>query len=140
MNLLPAIGGGLLIGAAVVLFYAGQGRIAGISGILFNAVFQDDDDRRRRLLFLGGLIAGAWLVIGLGMTISHPGEPTGRVLALMAVAGLLTGIGTRLSGGCTSGHGICGNARLSPRSLVATLSFMGAGMATATLLRPLLVG
>lgn len=140
MNLLPAIAGGVLIGAAVVLMYAGLGRIAGISGTLFNAIWDDDNGRRRRVTFLGGLIVGAWLAAGFGVLVADPGTPTARIIAVTAVAGLLTGLGTRLGGGCTSGHGICGNARLSPRSLVATLAFMGAGMATATLLRPLLVG
>lgn len=139
LNPWPPLAGGLLIGTAAVLLYAGLGRIAGISGILFSAI-RESDGRRWRVGFITGMVLGAWLAAGLGAAVAVAGEPDTRGVLLLLVAGLLTGIGTRLGGGCTSGHGICGIARLSPRSLVATLCFMVAGMAAATFLRPLLAG
>ncbi len=139
MEFLPAILGGLLLGAASVLLYAGLGRIAGISGILFSAL-RDAEGRRWRVGFLAGMVMGAWLIAGFGIAPSTPGEPTATQIVLLLIAGLLTGIGTRLGSGCTSGHGICGTARLSPRSLAATACFMAAGMAVATWLRPLVAG
>ncbi|MFZ5723679.1 MAG: YeeE/YedE family protein [Pseudomonadota bacterium] len=142
MDLLQPVAGGLLIGSAAVLLYVALGRIAGISGITYGLLLDPATgaDRWWRLLFLGGLIAGGWLAVaGFGQGPAMPGAPTAGGIALLAAAGLLTGIGTRLGNGCTSGHGVCGVARLSPRSLVATVVFMGVGMAAATLLRPLLL-
>lgn len=139
----PAIAGGLLIGAAVALLYTGTGRMAGISGITFTAVFERGH-RGWRLLFIAGLLAGAWLALPMaaaaGVTLSPAPAFALPGLLLFAGAGLLAGLGTRLSGGCTSGHGVCGTARLSPRSLAATAVFMLLGMLVATLLRPLLAG
>ena len=132
-----ALIGGALIGLAATLLYALLGRIAGISGML-NAAIENPGERSWRLLFLAGLIqgAGAWFAFG------NPALPTrtGFPLPWLLLAGLLVGIGTRLGNGCTSGHGICGLARLSRRSLVAVLVFMACGIATTTVIRHLLGG
>ncbi len=131
-----ALLGGLLIGGAAAMFVLLNGRIAGISGVIGGLL---GTLRRRqwgdvawRLAFIAGLLA-APAVLGLVHTL-----PTPRIAASTAgliVAGLLVGFGTRLGSGCTSGHGVCGLARLSPRSLAATLLFMGAGFATVFVLR-----
>lgn len=127
-----ALAGGALIGLAASVLLIGYGRIAGISGIAGNLLLGKAGDRAWRAAFLGGLLlaglAAAWLAPGaLG---ASP-----RPLAAVAAAGLLVGIGTRLGSGCTSGHGVCGLSRLSPRSLVATLAFILSGVITVTLLR-----
>lgn len=128
-----ALIGGALIGLAATLLYAGIGRIAGISGILNNAV-ERRVERGWRLAFLLGLVAagGAWSALA-----ALPAR-SGFPFAWLLLAGLLVGFGTRLGNGCTSGHGICGLSRLSPRSLAAVLAFMGSGMATVYLLRHVL--
>lgn len=130
---LPALAGGMLIGLAATLLLGGIGRIAGISGIFGGALERPRGDTAWRWLFLAALLAGAALHrwIDPVSVIPRDGYP---VLALLA-AGLLVGVGTRLGSGCTSGHGVCGIARLSPRSLVATLTFIGTGMVTVWLLR-----
>lgn len=134
---LTALIGGMLIGAAAILLYATMGRIAGISGILYNAVW--NRDRAWPLAFLGGLIAGGWIAIVAGFPL--PVGITGPAgITLLAVGGLLVGYGTRLGSGCTSGHGICGLGRLSLRSLSAVVTFMIMGILAATWLRPVLVG
>ena len=124
--------GGALIGFAASLLLLGAGRVAGISGI-FGELFLSPDrgERRWRLSFLIGLLASALLCAQLlpGSISASP-----RSLPWLAGAGLLVGIGTRLGNGCTSGHGVCGLSRGSPRSLAATFSFMAAGLITATLL------
>lgn len=127
---ISALLGGALIGLAATLLYAGIGRIAGISGILNNAVEQHAG-RAWRIAFLLALVAaaGAWFAW------SGAAPRTGFPLPWLLAAGLLVGFGTRLGSGCTSGHGICGLARLSKRSLVAVLVFMACGMATVAVLR-----
>lgn len=133
---IPAAGG-MLIGLAALLLYGTLGRIAGVSGIAFGAVWTRGRERHWRAVFLGGLVAGAWL--GAAMFALAPPAPIGAGGALLAgAAGLLVGFGTRMGNGCTSGHGVCGLARLSPRSLASVAVFMGVGMLVATLLRPLL--
>ena len=129
---LNALVGGALIGLAATVLFAGIGRIAGISGML-NSALEEHHERGWRLLFLLGLLAGA----GLWFTLGNPPLParTDFPLPWLLLAGLLVGFGTRLGNGCTSGHGICGLARLSKRSLVAVLVFMACGMATTTLVR-----
>ena len=132
---LNAVIGGALIGLAATLLFAACGRIAGISGLL-NRVIEERNERGWRLLFLLGLLAGA----GLWFTLGNP-PLTARTdfsLPWLLLAGLLVGIGTRLGNGCTSGHGICGLARLSKRSLAAVLTFMGSGVATVYVLRHVL--
>ena len=116
--------GGILIGVASALFVLANGRIAGISGILGGLLRPAAGDVRWRLAFLLGLIVAPALVYQF-MPYQAPtiDADTGTLLA----AGLLVGVGTRYGGGCTSGHGVCGLSRLSPRSLVATLAFMAAG-------------
>jgi uncharacterized protein len=123
-----ALLGGILIGVAALLLAAGSGRIAGISGIARGAIL--GPDRNWRWLFLAALIAGGWLMAGLHGAPAPSDAGAGTLL----LAGLLVGIGTTLGNGCTSGHGVCGVARGSPRSLAATALFMATGMLTATLL------
>ncbi len=134
-NLVLGFLGGMLIGLATVLLLALNGRIAGVSGILSGAVTAPDRfDRSWRLLFILGLMAGAALyrVFSGALPVQiEAGTPT------LVVAGLLVGFGTRLGSGCTSGHGVCGLARLSPRSLAATITFMLFGMLTVYLTRHL---
>jgi len=133
---ISALIGGLMIGAAASLLWLGVGRIAGISGILGRALQgADGSERIWRILFLIGLPAGAGIVFLLGWA-AAPSAPPSQ-LGLAVIGGLLVGFGTRLGSGCTSGHGICGLARLSPRSLAATLIFMAAGMASVFVLRHL---
>jgi uncharacterized membrane protein YedE/YeeE len=119
--------GGLIIGLAVIIFFLSNGRLVGISGIAANAL-SEKDNKFDNLLFLLGLIIGPILYSfftnkEINITISNS-------LILLIFAGLLVGIGTRISGGCTSGHGISGIGRFSLRSIVATITFMIAGIAT----------
>lgn len=127
-----ALAGGLMIGAAAVMLYVLLGRIAGISGILNGALTASDGQRGWRLQFLLGLVAGGALYqwVGGHALLTRTDFP----LPLLVLAGLLVGFGTRLGSGCTSGHGVCGVARLSTRSLLATAVFLGVGMLTATLM------
>ena len=118
------LAGGLLIGAAAALALAANGRIAGISGILAGTL-RATDDRGDRVAFLVGL-----LVIGIIAPFVMPSAFQGAVdlpYPALVVAWLLVGFGTQLGNGCTSGHGVCGLSRGSPRSLVATLTFMFTG-------------
>lgn len=130
---LAALAGGLLIGLGAALLWLALGRIAGVSGILSGALMGEGGAARVwRVLFLLGLPLGAVGALALGWA-ARPSTPPAD-LGLAVLAGLLVGIGTRIGSGCTSGHGVCGLARLSPRSLAATLVFMAAGMASASLL------
>jgi uncharacterized membrane protein YedE/YeeE len=124
------IGGGM-IGLGALILFVFSGRIAGISGIASSALFSSDG-RSWRLAFLAGVIAGPLLVAALITDFSYS---TPGLSWQVIVAGLLVGVGTGWGSGCTSGHGICGISRLSPRSVTATLLFMLSGMAVATLLR-----
>lgn len=127
-----ALGGGLLIGSAAALYLLLSGRIAGVSGIAASAArISSGHPWSQALAFLIALPLGALLVSG---TVRVP--VTGSV-ALLVAAGLLVGFGTRLGSGCTSGHGVCGMARLSPRSLAATAVFMAFGFATVFAVRHL---
>jgi uncharacterized membrane protein YedE/YeeE len=124
--------GGLLIGAAAALLILANGRIAGVSGIAGGLLSPQAGGRAWRILFLLGLIAGAFGLQRLGL------GPLPRIEAgwpLLLLGGLAVGFGTRLGGGCTSGHGVCGLARFSARSLAATAVFMAAGIATVYVLR-----
>lgn len=130
----PALGGGLLIGFAAALFVLFNGRIAGVSGILGGLLRPRAGDIAWRLAFLAGLVLTPAL-LWLG---GHPlSVPIGTGYGALLLAGLLVGFGTRLGSGCTSGHGVCGLARLSPRSLAATLCFMAAGFGTVYVIRHL---
>jgi len=128
-----ALTGGVLIGLSAVLLMGLVGRIAGISGIVNGLLWPAADWAGWRLAFLIGLIAGpvAWRTAG-GFV--PPVEITAQLPVLLA-GGLLVGAGTILGSGCTSGHGVCGLARLSPRSLVSTLIFMVVGIATVFVIR-----
>jgi hypothetical protein len=128
--------GGALIGAAAALLWLGLGRVAGISGIV--GALARARDRGWRLAFLAGLIAAPLLYGLAGGALPEPGI-TGSQPVLI-VGGLLVGYGTRLGGGCTSGHGVCGLARLSLRSLVATCAFLGAGLVSVFVARHLVGG
>lgn len=131
--------GGVLIGLSAVLLMGALGRIAGISGIASGLLTDaGTGDRGWRIVFLAGLVA-APLVLMLLHNDSGIGQPQVG-WPLMALAGLLVGFGTRLGSGCTSGHGVCGMARLSPRSLLATLVFMLFGVITVFVIRHLLGG
>jgi uncharacterized membrane protein YedE/YeeE len=132
-----AFAGGLLIGLAAAILVLCNGRIAGISGILGGLLRPATGDIGWRLAFLAGLV-GAPLVYALVAALPRPQIDAGW--GTLMVAGLLVGLGTRYGAGCTSGHGVCGLSRLSPRSLVATLAFMGAGFATVYVVRHLLNG
>ena len=125
-----ALLGGALIGASATLLLWSLGRVAGVSGIV-NAAIEQRDGRGWRLAFVAGLVAGA----GAWFALSDAAPRGGVSLPWLLAAGVLVGFGTRIGGGCTSGHGICGLARLSPRSMVAVGAFMGAGFATVYLLR-----
>jgi uncharacterized membrane protein YedE/YeeE len=133
-GLQTAFQGGLLIGIAASLFYWINGRIAGVSGI-FGDLFLDRDNGHSpwRLAFVAGLLLGYLLIRAWRPELGVIRLQTGPVG--MVVAGLLVGYGTRMSCGCTSGHGVCGVARISPRSIAATAIFMLSAMATVALLR-----
>ncbi|MBI1775877.1 MAG: YeeE/YedE family protein [Proteobacteria bacterium] len=127
--------GGVLIGLSATMLWLGIGRIAGISGILGGLLTLHAGDLAWRAAFLAGLISAPLLYGIAGGSLPEivlPGS-----LAFVTAGGLLVGFGTRLGGGCTSGHGVCGLARLSPRSLGATLLFMASGFATVWLARHL---
>lgn len=128
-----AFSGGALIGAAAVMLLLLNGRIAGVSGITGGLLTAPAGERTWRLLFILGLIAGPLLFQLLQPAWSAP-QAHGS-LGLYVVAGLLVGVGTRLGSGCTSGHGVCGIARLSWRSIVATLTFMATAFVTVTITR-----
>ena len=129
---LSAAIGGLLIGLAAVVFMGTLGRIAGISGILGGLLASPGPTFRWRTGFLAGLIISAGLTWWLLPATFEARE--GFPLPLLITAGLLVGFGTALGSGCTSGHGVCGLSRLSPRALIATVVFMVAGVTTATAL------
>jgi uncharacterized membrane protein YedE/YeeE len=128
-------GGGALIGLAASLFVLANGRIAGISGLLGSVMQFDSEGWSEKALFLLGLLL-APLLWG-ALTVLPEIEIKAEWPALM-IAGLLVGVGTRYGSGCTSGHGVCGISRLSPRSIVATACFMAAGFATVYVIRHVL--
>ncbi len=125
--------GGLLIGAAASLLLLGNGRIAGVSGIAEGSILGARDERAWRALFVLGLVGGGLLLFFLRPATFEASAP--MPLGRVALAGLAVGVGTRLANGCTSGHGVCGLARRSKRSLVATLVFMAAGVVTVFIVR-----
>lgn len=129
---LAGLGGGILIGLAAALMLLGAGRIAGVSGIAARAFGISDSgiSRDGAWAFLIGLPLGAALVGVLG----GGGNPQYAGTVPLVIAGLLVGLGTRMGGGCTSGHGVCGISRLSQRSLVATITFIATGMITVAIM------
>jgi uncharacterized membrane protein YedE/YeeE len=135
---ISALMGGALIGLSAALMIMLNGRVAGISGIVGGTLAGRRDDLAWRLAFLVGLIAGAWLLgPAAGLT---PAIHLRAGTAALIAGGLLVGFGTRLGGGCTSGHGVCGLARLSVRSLVATGLFMAAAALVVFLARHVIGG
>ncbi len=132
-----ALAGGVLIGLAAALLILGAGRIAGISGIvggLMRPGVAEHRDRAWRWAFIAGLALAPWMYALVAAPL-RPQIDTGP--GLLVLAGLLVGVGTRYGAGCTSGHGVCGLSRLSPRSLAATAIFMAAGFAVVFIARHL---
>lgn len=128
---IPAALGGALIGLSASVMLLVQGRVAGISGIVGGLLTPKPGDLGWRGAFIAGL-----LLAGLGASLLAPQSlavVTDRSTAQLVIAGLLVGYGTRLGNGCTSGHGVCGLSRLSPRSLASVITFMGVGFLVATL-------
>jgi uncharacterized protein len=130
-----ALSGGLVLGLASALFILVSGRILGISSIVGDLLRAPRTDRAWRFAFLGGLLAAPWVYSWFH---ALPAVHIDAGWATLVAAGLLVGIGTRYGAGCTSGHGVCGLSRLSARSLVATLTFMGTGFATVFVVRHVL--
>jgi len=130
-----SLAGGVLLGLASALFILLNGRVLGISGILGGLLRPRAGDAGWRIAFVAGLLAApaVWSLFAAPVVPRIEAGP-----ALLVVAGLLVGWGTRYGSGCTSGHGVCGLSRLSPRSLVATLAFMGTGFAAVFVTRHLL--
>jgi uncharacterized membrane protein YedE/YeeE len=127
-----SLAGGLLIGLSAALLMAFSGRIAGISGILGGMLSLPRGDTAWRLAFLLGLVAAP---LAYSLVAPLPAVQVDASTTTLVVAGLLVGLGTRYGSGCTSGHGVCGLSRRSPRSLVATAAFMLAGFATVYIVR-----
>ena len=132
-EVLMPLTGGILIGIAASMMLLFSGRIAGISGIFGGMLFQQGKERAWRLSFVVGLIAGGILLYTINAEVFE--NSSGRGILAVNIAGLLVGIGTRIGGGCTSGHGVCGIGRLSVRSIVATVTFVFAGMITVALFK-----
>ncbi len=130
-----SLAGGVLIGVAAAMLVLLNGRIAGISGIVGGLLRPSSADTPWRLAFVAGLLAAPAIY---ALFARLPALTIDAGYPLLIVAGLCVGIGTRYGSGCTSGHGVCGLSRLSPRSLVATLCFMAAGFVTVFLLRHVL--
>ncbi len=140
-NFTPLSGllGGALIGLAASALMLLTGRIAGISGIFGGLIAPGANDRNWRLAFIAGLIA-APLIAAFATSAPLPMPAMPISLIVVAIAGLLVGFGSRMGGGCTSGHGVCGIARLSARSIVATVIFMATAIATVALARHVIGG
>ena len=130
--------GGALIGLSAVLLMLLNGRIAGISGIMAGCLPTTGGPRGWRIAFLAGLVAAPLIALAAGTPLIVPAVP--ESWGIVIAGGLLVGFGTRMAGGCTSGHGVCGIARLSPRSIVATLTFMTAAIAVVFIARHVVGG
>lgn len=126
----PALFGGILIGISSVILLLFNGSVAGISGIFRKAITSGSAEA---ILFILGLVGGAALY-EVAFAAQHTPVPSASVMS-MVMGGLLVGVGTRLANGCTSGHGVCGLGFLSPRSLVAVLTFMATGILTVWIIR-----
>jgi uncharacterized membrane protein YedE/YeeE len=133
LTLLNGLCGGALIGLATAALMLFTGRLAGVSGILGGLLTSRPTDRAWRIAFVAGLMAAPLVAALAGAPLPRPAIASN--LALVAAAGLLVGFGTRMGNGCTSGHGVCGFARLSARSIVATVIFMGAAVITVAIVR-----
>jgi uncharacterized membrane protein YedE/YeeE len=128
-----ALIGGLMIGASAALFLVLNGRIAGISGILGGLLQPARSDVGWRIAFLGGIFVAPLVYLAFGGAL--PPVELDASLPLLIVAGVIVGFGTRLGAGCTSGHGVCGIGRGSPRSIIATIVFMATAIATVFVTR-----
>lgn len=124
--------GGILIGLSAVILMAFNGRIAGMTAILGGVLAPRNPDSLWRLVFLAGAILAPLIAMQVGAEFAFAAPTTG---VLLAIGGVIVGVGVTYGSGCTSGHGVCGLARLSLRSLVATLTFMATTFATVTLIR-----
>ena len=124
--------GGVVIGLAAALLVLVNGRVAGISGIVGGVLKPRDGDISWRVAFVAGLLLAP---VAYAVIAAYPYATIDASYPVLIVAGVLVGIGTRFAGGCTSGHGVCGLSRLSPRSLAATLSFMAAAFLTVYVVR-----
>ena len=129
-----ALLGGMIIGLSAAMFALLNGRVAGISGVLGGLLRPKLGDIGWRLAFVLGLVGAPLLYLAFS---TLPSTRIDAGYGALVAAGLLVGVGTRYGGGCTSGHGVCGLSRLSPRSLVATLAFMAAGFVIVFVLRHL---
>lgn len=127
-----SLAGGVVIGIAAAVLVLFNGRIAGISGVLGGLLKPRAGDIGWRVAFIAGLLAAP---AAYALFAAVPAPHVSASWSAIALAGVLVGIGTRQGSGCTSGHGVCGLSRLSPRSLVATLTFMGAGFVTVLIVR-----
>lgn len=135
MDWMHGLWGGVLIGVAVSLMLFWNGRVTGISGIAYGALNSVKGDRAWRMSFLTGLVVG-----GLTLYLVMPGVFENTVILptwALVVAGVLVGFGTVLGSGCTSGHGVCGISRMSPRSIAATVTFIAAGILSVLIFRKL---
>lgn len=137
--------GGAIIGLSAALLLLAKGRVAGISGIAGGVIYPEKGDMAWRIMFLAGLVLGGFLYqwlsgANISETLFQGVEQIQSVAStpVLIVAGLLVGVGTTIGTGCTSGHGICGLARRSPRSLAATLSFMASGFVTVFIVRQII--
>jgi uncharacterized protein len=133
-----ALVGGALIGLSASVLLLATGRIAGISGIVGGIIAPEATDRTWRILFVAGMIAGC-LAVRVASRDAVPVSISASIPELV-IAGLCVGLGTRYANGCTSGHGVCGIARFSPRSIVATLTFMATGALTVFVVRHVIGG
>ncbi len=129
---LVALGGGALIGLAATIVWLGLGRIAGIAGVWGGLLQAGTADRAWRLAFVAGMLAAG---VAASMVEATSITRSPAPLAVVAIAGLLVGYGTRMGTGCTSGHGVCGLSRLSRRSLAAVMTFMITGGITVAIVR-----
>ncbi len=131
-----SLAGGMLIGLSATIMLLFNGRVTGISGMLSELFYPKPGEWLWRLVFLLGMMAGAGLFVFIS-----PDSFTARTdfpMGLLIAGGFLVGFGTKMGNGCTSGHGICGIARLSPRSLIATMTFMISGGVTVFIIRHLI--
>ena len=137
-DMILALIGGILIGASSLLLMLLLGRIAGLSGILEGALSPSSEDFGWRISMLAGLVVGG-VVLAIFYPAAFP-ETISTPTPILILAGLCVGFGTRMGGGCTSGHGVCGMSRMSKRSIIATLTFMALGFTTVYIVKHVLGG
>jgi len=131
-----ALAGGALIGLAAAIYVIALGRVAGVSGVIGALLQPVRSEWTLPAAFVAGIFLAPFAVAWIGGPVAPPRIDAS--IPILIVAGLLVGVGSRMGGGCTSGHGVCGNARLSPRSIVATVIFMSAGIAVVFITRRLM--